>query len=189
MVACAWGRENIVRRLTQVPDIHLNSRDEDGRTALLCAVFRNNPACVSVLRSTAGVDWNARSDGGFTPLTVAVYWGDAECLQIILSVPEPLLDLSVTDLGGRNIAQLAVAGPLNYGDKQRCLELLSGDRRVDPYWIVKNPDGDAPVMFCLKNNRTTMATTLLSNTSLDLDLDTVDSEGRHLEDIAKSVHI
>ena len=44
-------------------------------------------------------------------------------------------------------------------------------------------------MFCLKNNRTTMATTLLTNTRLDLDLDTVDSEGRHLEDIAKSVLI
>ena len=150
-------------------------------------MFGNNPACVSVLRPTAGVDWNARNDDGFTPLTKAVYWGLAECLQIILSVPEPLLDLSVTDWGGRNIAQLAVE--MNFGDRQRCLELLSGDRRVDPYWNAKNPDGDAPVMFCLKNSRTTMATTLLTNTSLDLDLATVDSEGRYLEDIAKSVNI
>ena len=187
MVACASGHENIVRTLTQVPDIQLNCRDEDGRTALLWAVSGNNPDCVSVLRSTAGVEWNARSDDGFTPLTEAVFWGLAEILQIILSVPEPPLDFSVTDVEGRNIAQHAVERI--FGDRQRCVELLSGDRRIDPYWNVKNTNGDAPVMFSLKNNRTVMATTLLSNTSLDLDLDTLDSQGRHLEDIAKSVHI
>ena len=58
---------------------------------------------------------------------------------------------------------------------------------MDPYWNVKNPAGDAPLMFCLKYNSTIMATTLLTNTSLDLDLDTKDSQGKHLEDIARSV--
>ena len=40
-------------------------------------------------------------------------------------------------------------------------------------------------MHCLKTNRITMVTTLLANTIVVLD--TVDSEGRHLEDIARSV--
>ena len=124
-----------------------------------------------------------REYGRWYPLLEAVDSGYAECLQILLSVPEPHLDLSVTDIDGRNIAQIAVEEKL--GDLQRCLELLSADRRVDQYWNVKNQDGDSPVMFCLKTNKITMATTLLNNTSVDLD--TVDSEGRHLEEIARSV--
>ena len=131
-----------------------------------------------------GVDWNVKSydiqTEGLYPLLMAVQGGSADILQTILSVPEPHLDLSVTDYG-RNIAQIAVEG--SFGDRQRCLELLCGDRRVD--WNIKNSDGDSPVMFCLKTNRITMATTLLANKSVDLD--TVDSGGRHLEDIARSV--
>ena len=59
MIACALGRENIVRRLCQVPDIQLNMRDDRGATALTWAVSHNKPACVSVLREVAdSVDWN-----------------------------------------------------------------------------------------------------------------------------------
>ena len=132
----------------------------------------------------ADVDWNAKTDGGDSSLTIAVYKCRVKCLKILLSVSEPLLDFSVTDPGGRHVTHIAVESP-EYRDSQRCLKLLSEDRRVDPYWNVKNPNGDSPLMHCLKTNRITMATTLLANTSVDLD--TVDSEGRHLEDIARSV--
>ena len=176
MMACIYGHEDIMRRLSQVSGIQI------GIAVLLCAVASKKPGCVSVLRGVDGVDWNGRNIHGVGPLTLAVGSGLADILQIILSVPEPQLDLSVTSPDGRNIAQIAVEE--NEGDNQRCLELLSADRRVDQYWNVKNPDGDSPVMFCLKTKRITMATTLLANPSVDLD--TVDSEGRHLEDIARS---
>ena len=129
MLACAFGHENIVRRLFQVTDIQLNCRDDGGWTALHKAVRHNSPACVSALRELAGVDWNDTSNDGDYPLTMAVWCGLADILQIILTVPEPRLDLSVTHSRGRNIAQMAVES--NAGDRQRCLELLSGDRRVD----------------------------------------------------------
>merc|ERR1712018_383262 len=80
---------------------------------------------------------------------------------------------------GEEIAQIAVEE--NRGDRQRCLELLSGDRRVD--WNIKNSDGDTPVMFCLKNNKMEMARCLINTPGVDLD--TVDSEGRYLETIAR----
>ena len=104
-----------------------------------------------MLREVDGVNWNVRSDidigirttNGVSPLTLAVMRCRAECLQIILSVPEPDLDLSVTDSRGRNIAQIAVEE--DQGDRQRCVELLSGDRRVD--WNIKNSNGDTPVMY------------------------------------------
>ena len=85
--------------------------------------------CVSVLRDVAVVDWNVRTNYSWYPLTLAEYYGCADILQIILTVPEPNLDLIVTDDRGRNIAQIAVEE--NGVDRQRCVELLSGDRRVN----------------------------------------------------------
>ena len=128
----------------------------------------------------AGVDWNVRTNKGNYPLTEAVEDGLADILQIILTVPEPHLDLSVTDIRGRNIAQIAVEE--NRGDRQRCVELLSGDRRVD--WNLKiGWDGDTPVMYCLKNNKIEMARCLINTPGVDLD--TVDRDGKHLETIAR----
>ena len=184
MFACISGHENIVRRLCQVTDIQLNNtRKDDGRTALHCAVIYNKTAaCASVMRGVAGVDWNVRDNAGNSPLTEAVELGRTDILQTILSVPEPHLDLNVTDSKGRNIAQIAVE---HNRQRQRCVELLSGDKRVDRYWNIKNSDGDTPVMYCLKNNKTEIARCLI-NTPV-VDLDTVDSDGRHLEEIARSI--
>ena len=185
MIACQEGHQEILRRLIQIPGVQINGRDK-GRIPLYWAVEQDHPGCVSVLRelAMAAVDWNAKANAGNNSLTIAVYRSRAECLKIILTVPEPHLDLSVTDQEGRNVTHIAVENHQD-GNSQRCLELLCGDKRVDPYWNVKNPDGDSPVMWCLKTNRITMATTLLANTSVDLD--TVDSEDRHLEDIARSL--
>ena len=120
-----------------MPGVDLNCRDVHGLTALHWAVAGNRPACVSVLSELAGLDWNVRTrtdSAGWYPLTMAVEKGRADILQIILTVPEPHLDLSVIDSRGRNIAQIAEES--DRGDRQRCLELLSGDRRVD--WNIKN---------------------------------------------------
>ena len=187
MIACQEGHEKILRRLSQISGVQINAKDEDGKIPLYHAVEQDHPSCVSVLRemAMADVDWNAKSDGGYSSLTIAVYRIRAKCLKILLSVSEPHLDFSVTDPGGRHVTHIAVESP-EYRDSQRCLELLSEDRRVNPYWNVKNPDGDSPLMHCLKTNKITMATTLLANPSVDLD--TVDIEGRHLEDIARSVY-
>ena len=85
----------------------------------------------------------------------------------------------MTDPSGRNIAQIAVEG--NRGDRQRCVELLSGDRRVD--WNIKDSDGDTPVMYCLKNNKMEMARCLINTPAVDLDI--ADRDGKYLETIAR----
>ena len=79
------------------------------------------------------------------------------------------------------MAQFAVEG--NRGDRQRVVEILSQDRRVN--WNIKNSYGDTPLMYCLKNNKIEMARCLINTPGVDLD--TVDREGRYLEDIARSV--
>ena len=91
----------------------------------------------------------------------------------------PHLNLSVTDWRGRNIAQIAVEE--EGGERLRCVEILSRDRRVE--WNIKNSDGDTPVMFCLKNNKIEMARCLINTPGLDLD--TVDRDGKFLETVAR----
>ena len=133
------------------------------------------------------MDWNVRTHFGESPLTIAVDYSRVECLEILLSVPDPLLDLGVTDRHGRNIAQLAVSPALvNGGDRtKKCLELLSGDQRAGKYWNTRNGDGDTPLMHHIKYSlqRISLATAVLVNPSLDLDI--VDSDGLYLEDIAR----
>merc|ERR1719195_398170 len=180
MGACGGGHENIVRRLCEAPGIELNRRSVGGITALHNAVVSNKPRCVEVLRGAGDVDWNIRTNYGYSPLTRAVEFGYADVLQTILSVPEPHLDLIVTDERGRNVAQIAVEE--NEGERQRCVEILSRDRRVN--WNIKNSDGDTPVMFCVKNNKIEMVRCLINTPGVDLD--TVDRDGKYLvETIAR----
>lgn len=181
MVACLCGHEDIARRLCQVSSIEINARDEDGRTALYWAVVGNQPSCVNMLRDVVGVNWNVRTEYSTSPLTRAVECGRAGILQILLSVPPSNLDLNVTDSSGRNIAQIAVE--VDGGDRQRCVELLSRDGRVD--WNKRNSQGDTPLHFCLKNDKTEMARCLINTPGVDLDI--ADSDGQYPETIARLV--
>jgi len=172
----AWRHENIVRRLCQVNGIDPNIRAR-GYTALHFAAFNNKPGSIEILRTLPNVDWNVRTNRGVYPLTVAVMRGYADFLQTLLSVPH--LDLSVTDGRGRTVAQIAVEE--EEGERQRCVEILSRERRVD--WNIKNSDGDTPVMFCLKTNKIEKARCLINTPGVDLD--TVDRDGKYLETIAR----
>ena len=134
---------------------------------------------MQALAGVAGIDWNVKDNNGDYPVTIALEWGLADILQTILAVPEAQLDLSVTDLYGDNVAQIAVES--NEGERQRCFELISQVERVD--WNLKNSYGETPVMFCLKTNKTVMARVLLNQS--EVDLDTVDTNELHLEDIAR----
>ena len=120
-----------------------------------------------------------KDNNGDYPVTIALEWGLADILQTILAVPEAQLDLSVTDLYGDNVAQIAVES--SEGEREKCFELISQVERVD--WNLKNSYGETPVMFCLKTNKTAMARVLLNQ--CEVDLDTVDTNELHLEDIAR----
>ena len=180
MVACYSGHENIVLKLSQVPGVEVNARDDNRWTALYHAMMGVQLPCVYVLRgeAMAGVDWNLGTDYDSNPVTMAVVSDLGDILQIILSVPHPHLDLSVTDISGRNITQITVEG-----NSQRCLELLSRDKRVD--WNRKNGDGDTPLIFCLKNNKIEMAHCLINTPGVDLDIS--DSNSQYPETIARLV--
>ena len=63
-------------------------------------------------------DLNIVKRNGWYPLTWAVDRGLADILETILSVPQPRLDLSVTDRRGRNIGQISVESTARYSTVQ-----------------------------------------------------------------------
>ena len=178
MVACSAGHKKFVRRLCQVKEIDPNIKDHIFRTALFRAVSSNKPQCVEALKTVPNVDWNLPDNLGNYPLTMAVEKGYGNVLEILLSVTH--LDLSVTDWRGRNVAWIAVDEEEG-GDKQKMLEILCKDRRVDMRLEDKR-NGDTPVMFCLKTKKIEMACCLINTPELNLDM--VDSDGKYLEMIA-----
>ena len=68
------------------------------------------------------------------------------------------------------------------GDGLRCVQLLSRDKRVDLN-IKDSLYGQTPITLAMKMGKTEMVKILLNNPRVDLD--TVDREGRFLENIAR----
>ena len=118
------------------------------------------------------MEFNLRDDDGLTPLITAASSSRADILQILLSVPQPQLDLTVTDDVGFNVAWCAVLGyegEEEEGDRQRCVELLCDDPRVD--WNTKEEDyGATPLIYCLEEGKVEMAMILIRNPRVDLNL-------------------
>ena len=182
MMACAWGRENITRKLLLVEDIDLNCQDNTGKTALHCAACFDSPGCFQLLREAPGLEWNLKTKKGNTPLLIAASQGCADSLEMILSVPQPQLDITVTDNNGDNVAWRAVLGERDEGDYLRCVELLCEDPRVD--WNTRDPqDGETPLLYCLERGEVEMAKIILKNPRVDLNVQT--NAGKFPETIAR----
>ena len=118
-------------RLSQVPGILLNSRDNSGSTAVMYAVDFNRPQytgqCVEKLRALTGVDWNAVEEDGYSAIMMAVYHGFVDVVEALL--PVSTLDLNITASDGFSVAHIAVES--HHVDSIRILKLLSEDGRVD----------------------------------------------------------
>ena len=92
-----------------------------------CTVLRPYLFTVNSNIQTSLLTLSLSDNNGECPLTIAVEHGLADSLQTILSLPEPHLDLTVTDGQGDNLAQLAVESEA--GERERCVEMLCGDCR------------------------------------------------------------
>ena len=170
IVACSCGSENIVRKLLQVDGIDLNCQDQDGYTTLHYAARDTNPGCLKLLREAPGLNWNLKDlEFEETPLLAAASFGYADSLEIILTVPQPQLDLTVTDNLGYNVAFNAVRCDDGSGDHQRCVQLLCDDPRVD--WNTRDSaTGNTPLHFCLEWGEVEKAKILLKNPRVDLNV-------------------
>ena len=78
--------------------------DEDGRTALMVAVVKNNADCVKALL-VVGADVNAKNKNGYTALMAAVLKGHTDCVKPLLKAGA---DANVKDKDGETALMLAV---------------------------------------------------------------------------------
>ena len=110
--------------------VDLGCRDVQGRTVLHLAVEQDREDCVEVLRAAPGCSslWNMKDNRGWAPLTLAAERGRPRMLQAVLSVPEPHLEVSVTDPQGRCVAQIAVEArqgePSRLYSRVQCVQFL-----------------------------------------------------------------
>ena len=165
-----------------VEGIDLNCQSNCGWTALHLAVKLNKPGCVQLLREAPGLEFNLRDDDGLTPLITAASSSRADILQILLSVPQPQLDITATDDDGDNVAWCAVLGEEEERDYLRCVELLCEDPRVD--WNTRDPrDGETPLLYCLEEGEVEMAKMIIKNPRVDLNAQ--NNNGKFPETIAR----
>ena len=191
MEACIWGSENSVKKLLNVVGIKINCQDYMGQTALHLALKNDNAGCFQILAEVSGLDWNLEDDYGDTPLIKAAANGCAVILEIILRVPEPQVDFTVTDNYGHNVAWCAVlaAGSVvremeakEYEDSKRCIELLTADPRVDWNW---DPAGGTPLFYGLMELDLELAKIIIKNPSVDLNVQ--NDAGKFPETIARLI--
>ena len=159
-------------RLSKVPGIDPNSRDNSGLTAVMYAVVGNKPQCVEKLWTLTGVDWNVVGAGGYSAIMLAVYQGHVGVVEALLPVSS--LDLNLTDSWGFSVAHLAVES--KHVDSVRILQLLCEDGRVD--WNTADPEGNRPVLMALERNKLEMFKTLVRTPGVNTNI--TDGEGRTL---------
>jgi ankyrin repeat protein len=107
--AVANKNEGVVRRLLREDGIDLNSKANDGRTPLSCAVaVRGNQEVVELLLGEDDIDLNSKDNDGRTPLSWAVAeTGNQEVVELLLR--EDDIDLDSKDNDGRTPLSWAVA--------------------------------------------------------------------------------
>ena len=128
------------------PNIDVNIKDRKiGTTAMMHLVTMNNLECLKKLSAVPCVDWNIKCNAGWSPLTLAAEYDSTDILRFLLTVPG--IDLNITDIRGRNIAQIVVE-KIGGGHRLDSLKLLAGDSRIN--WNIKNENGDTPIMHTWK---------------------------------------
>ena len=92
-------------------------------------------------------------------------------------VQQPNIDYNVKTEGGETLAQAAVEG-----GNVKCVETLAAQERFD-CWNVPDWRGETPIMLALKEDKTEIVEILLECPRVDVNV--VDREMQHLEDIAR----
>ena len=86
-------RERIRQLLSESVDV--NSKDDDGDTALSVAARKGDLPLVQMLLTVSGIDINTQSEKGYTPLHEACRFGKEEIVTALLLIKG--LDLSIKD--------------------------------------------------------------------------------------------
>ena len=152
----------------------VNAMDGDGYTGLMLAISFNHNSVVALLLKTPNIDVNQKNDWGSFALNNAVYNSNIEALKLLLDFPS--IDVNIVDNYGNSLM-----GCLHKVDVLKLL--LSHPGLTSLTLNQKQKTGATPVMIAAMKNKLEHLAILAAD--LRVDLDTMDKEGRGLEEIAR----
>lgn len=165
----------------------VNTKDEHGDTGLIWASVWNHNSVIALFLSTPNIDVNQQNNQGRCSLHFAAKdeqnTKNNEALKLLLNTPS--IDVNIVDKRGRSAVYWAVDG-----DNIECLKLLlSHPSLTAPTLNMKTKYygygdyGYTPVMLAVRMNRLKHLELLVADPRVDLD--TIDKEGRSLEEVAR----
>ncbi|AXK60205.1 ankyrin repeat domain-containing protein [Candidatus Chromulinivorax destructor] len=87
------GLTNAVQLLLKIPEININSQDEDGESSLHYAVKSDRADIVKLLLARPEIDVNIQDKNGDSPLDYAFEANRINILQLLFAVPQINLDI------------------------------------------------------------------------------------------------
>ena len=122
-----------------------------------------------------GEDVNGKDEGKWTALMLAIFERDTEIVKLLLD--QPTVDLNCTNFNGQTALHVAA-----WKDNVEALKMLLVDPRLTTYNHKNNYDW-TPAMMAAHWKKAGALRELVAHPSVDLD--TKDSFGRSLEEVAR----
>ena len=104
MIAARENHDEVVALLLAHPNIKVNAKDGDNRTALHFACIYDSLASLNKLLAAPGVQLNERNNDGYTSIMRAIRWGKTEAVLQMAAVRDVDLDVTLT---GRSLEEIA----------------------------------------------------------------------------------
>jgi ankyrin repeat protein len=160
-----------------------NSRDHEGRTALIWAAERGHHQAVEILLSNScgGVDANAQDDRGMTAMMFACYRGDLRIFDSLLSVPA--IDLGITNKAGPTALIIAIQSrdPDSAVIVQRLISYVqtrpdyhTTATKWHPIFNAQDGRGLTPLHWAVKLGQHDCISTLLDTKRVNVDIKALD---------------
>ena len=152
LVAVKYRNIKTINALKEFPNVDVNAKDEDGKTALMYSAIYGDTKILITLLSLSGIDVNAEDEDGRTALMYSAMNGDKETLTLMLEG----IKINAKDKDGRTALMYSAM----HGDTET-LETLMSVEGIDIN--TKDNDGRTALMYSAMNEDTETLETLLLN--------------------------
>ena len=162
--------------------VDVNTKDEYGRTGLMQAVIHNHNSVIGLLLKTPKIDVNLKDSDLSFALNLAVWYNNNEAFAMLLNVPN--IDVNIVDKIGQTALYLAIRK-----NNIEALKLLLSHPSLTALTLNQKDKekGATPVMWAVKWDRLEHLALLAADPRVDLD--TIDKEGRGLEQNSRWVFL
>lgn len=121
-------------------NIIINTRDQNGNTALIKAAANGNESLVNYILTVPTVRVNLQNNDGFSALTMAIFWGHETIVKILLDIPH--INLDYQNIEGDTIFSLTKVYPAIEALITKKIEQLATLKQ----WFLSARDGNIQVL-------------------------------------------